>query len=72
MLIDYGDIVVHAFTEEQRSFYGLERLWADAPVVPYEGNGGSTGGNGGRAEDAEAAEGAATPWYTVGSGAAND
>lgn len=35
MLLDYGDVVVHAFTEEQRSYYDLERLWKDAPVVPY-------------------------------------
>ncbi len=36
MLLDYGDIVVHGFTEEQRAYYGLERLWADAPAVPFE------------------------------------
>lgn len=36
MLLDYGDIVVHAFTEEQRRFYDLERLWSDAPVVPFD------------------------------------
>lgn len=33
MLLDYGDIVVHAFTVEQRDYYGLERLWSDAPVT---------------------------------------
>ena len=36
MLLDYGDIVVHAFTEEQRQYYALERLWSDAPVVPFD------------------------------------
>jgi ribosome-associated protein len=35
MLLDYGVMVVHAFTEEQRGFYDLERLWADAPTTVY-------------------------------------
>lgn len=35
-LLDYGDVVVHAFTQEQRRFYDLERLWSDAPVLRYE------------------------------------
>lgn len=36
VLMDYGDFVVHIFDEETRSFYGLERLWADAPDVTSE------------------------------------
>ena len=32
-VLDYGDVVVHVFTEEQRNYYDLERLWADAPRV---------------------------------------
>lgn len=34
ILLDFGDLVVHVFHEEERSFYGLERLWKDCPVIP--------------------------------------
>jgi ribosome-associated protein len=31
MLLDFGDLVCHLFSAEQRDFYALERLWADVP-----------------------------------------
>ena len=34
ILLDFGDVVVHVFHEEERLFYSLERLWKDCPVVP--------------------------------------
>jgi ribosome-associated protein len=36
ILIDYGDFIIHVFTEECRRYYGLERLWGDAPNVTAE------------------------------------
>ena len=33
VLLDYGSIVVHVQHEEDRQFYALERLWADAPLI---------------------------------------
>ena len=36
MLIDYGIFVVHIFDREWRSFYNLERLWLDQPILDWE------------------------------------
>lgn len=36
VLLDFGDLVVHVFHEQERVFYGLERLWKDCPVLPIE------------------------------------
>jgi ribosome-associated protein len=36
VLMDFGDIVVHVFHEQERVYYGLERLWKDCPVIPIE------------------------------------
>lgn len=33
VLLDFGDFITHIFTEDVRRFYGLERLWGDAPNV---------------------------------------
>lgn len=36
VLLDFSDIVVHIFHEEERTYYQLERLWRDAPVVDLQ------------------------------------
>ena len=36
VLLDFVDVVVHVQHAEERSFYGLERLWKDCPTIPFE------------------------------------
>ena len=36
ILLDFGDLIVHVFHEEDRMYYSLERLWKDCPVVPID------------------------------------
>ena len=36
VLLDFGDLVVHVFHEEDRMYYSLERLWKDCPIVPLD------------------------------------
>ena len=36
VLLDFGCLVLHVFTEVTRKFYDLERLWNDAAPVPLD------------------------------------
>ncbi len=36
ILLDFGDLIVHVFHEEDRMYYSLERLWKDCPVIPLD------------------------------------
>lgn len=36
VLLDYGDFIVHVFTEEKRAYYALDSLWGDAPKLGPE------------------------------------
>lgn len=33
VLMDYGDIIVHIFSKEDRLFYDLERIWRDGALI---------------------------------------
>lgn len=33
LLMDYGDVILHVFNPVSRAFYGLDRLWGDAPQI---------------------------------------
>ena len=45
VLLDYVDVVVHVFAEEEREYYDLERLWRDAPRVELEDRGRAAAGS---------------------------
>ena len=36
ILMDYGDVIIHIFDDDTRTYYGLEKLWLDAPRIPVE------------------------------------
>lgn len=37
ILLDYGTVILHIFTQDNREYYNLERLWADASIVDLSG-----------------------------------
>ena len=49
VLLDYLDVVIHVQHAEERSFYALERLWKDCPLLPLPEpvTSGGAGGPGG-------------------------
>lgn len=54
-LLDFGDLVVHVFHEEDRVYYSLERLWKDCPVIPLAvGESAAVESAGGSTDDSEA------------------
>ena len=36
VLLDFGDLIVHVFHEEDRMYYSLERLWKDCPAISLD------------------------------------
>lgn len=44
VLLDYVDVVVHVFAQEEREYYDLERLWSDAPRLAWDGVGAASSG----------------------------
>lgn len=33
VVIDYGDVILHVFKEDQRRYYNLDELWSNAPLI---------------------------------------
>ncbi len=36
IVMDYGSVIVHLFRNDEREFYSIEKLWAEAPRVELE------------------------------------
>lgn len=50
VLLDFGDLIVHVFHQEERDFYQLERLWQDCPLIEVESMLAPAGDGGARSE----------------------
>ena len=33
LLLDYGSVIVHVMAQPEREYYGLEKLWSEAPLL---------------------------------------
>ncbi len=36
LVLDYGDVIINIFTQKERDFYGLDRMWSDAEIIDTE------------------------------------
>lgn len=36
ILMDYGDVIINLFTQEQRERYNIEKIWSDCPFIEGE------------------------------------
>lgn len=39
ILLDFGDVIVHIFTDEERRHYDFDTLWKEAPAEEYHDEG---------------------------------
>lgn len=56
ILLDYGDVIVHVMSEDQRSFYGLEKLWTGERTSPSSASEGELTADAETPADAEDAD----------------
>jgi ribosome-associated protein len=57
VLLDFGDVVVHVFTNEDRQYYELERLWKGAADIDWNESSGAASSGGSKAASSSASAG---------------